>query len=89
MGDLLKAAGITPGARPRPRLHDLRHTFATQTLLRWYEQDRDVPANTPLLSTYLGHVDPQSTYWYLTGTTELMALAAARLSSVVGMGDEP
>lgn len=81
MGDFLEAAGIVPVGRPR--LHDLRHAFATQTLLRWYAQGRDVSVSMPLLSTYLGHVDPQATYWYLTGTTELMGLAEAQLSSAV------
>ncbi|MDQ6740499.1 MAG: tyrosine-type recombinase/integrase [Actinomycetota bacterium] len=83
MGHFLEAAGIVPVGRPRPRLHDLRHAFATETLLRWYAEGRDVPASMPLLSTYLGHVDPQATYWYLTGTTELMGLAEAQLSSAV------
>jgi integrase len=68
-----------PPGRRRPRLHDLRHSFATATLLGWYEQGVDVQARIPLLSTYLGHVDPKSTYWYLTGTPQLLALAAARL----------
>jgi len=77
---LVEAARIpvTPGRR-RPRLHDLRHSFATATLLDWYQQGVDVQARIPLLSTYLGHVDPKSTYWYLTGTPQLLALAAARL----------
>jgi integrase/recombinase XerD len=69
---------VTPGCR-RPRLHDLRHSFATTSLLDWYHQGVDVQARIPLLSTYLGHVDPKSTYWYLTGTPQLLALAAARL----------
>jgi integrase/recombinase XerD len=69
---------VPPGRR-RPRLHDLRHSFATAALLGWYEQGVDVQARIPLLSTYLGHVDPKSTYWYLTGTPQLLALAAARL----------
>jgi integrase len=77
---LVEAAHIpvTPGCR-RPRLHDLRHSFATASLLDWYQQGVDVQARIPLLSTYLGHVDPKSTYWYLTGTPQLLALAAARL----------
>jgi integrase/recombinase XerD len=77
---LLDAAGIAapPGAR-RPRLHDLRHSFAAATLLDWYRAGVDVQARLPLLSTYLGHVDPKSTYWYLQATPELLALAAARL----------
>lgn len=79
---LLDAAGITaqPGAR-RPRIHDLRHLFAVTTLLGWYdpELDGDPAAMLPALSTYLGHVDPKSTYWYLQATPQLLALAAQRL----------
>ena len=77
---LLDIAGIEagPGAR-RPRAHDLRHTFTVATLLDWYRAGVDVQARLPLLSTYLGHVDPKSTYWYLQATPELLALAADRL----------
>ena len=53
------AAGLTtwPGHRP-PRLHDLRHAFAVATMLDWYRDGHDVQARLPLLSTWLGHVDP-------------------------------
>ena len=78
--ELVKAAGLGPrSAACRPRVHDLRHTFAVTTLVRWYADDGDVAARLPLLSTWLGHADPSGTYWYLTGTPELLALAAARL----------
>ena len=50
------------GCRPRP--HDLRHSFAVATLLDWYRDGGDVAARLPLLSTYLGHADPERTYWY-------------------------
>jgi integrase/recombinase XerD len=61
------------------RLHDLRHAFVLRTLLSWYREDCDVEAQLPLLSTFLGHVDPSSTYWYFEGVTQLLALAAERL----------
>lgn len=78
--ELTKAAGLRPrSAACRPRVHDLRHTFAVTTLARWYADGGDVAARLPLLSTWLGHADPSGTYWYLTGTPELLALAAARL----------
>jgi integrase/recombinase XerD len=67
-----------PGARP-PRLHDLRHVFVFRTLLNWYRSGADVEARLPQLSTYLGHVDPASTYWYFQAAPELLALAAQRL----------
>jgi integrase/recombinase XerD len=76
---LLAQADIQPaGGRP-PRLHDLRHTFAVRTLTDGYQTDGDLHARLALLCTYLGHSDPISTYWYLTGTPELLALAAQRL----------
>jgi integrase/recombinase XerD len=59
--------------------HDLRHSFAVATLLRWYRDGGDVQARLPLLSAYLGHGHPSSTYWYLQAAPELLALAAACL----------
>ena len=76
---LLRATGIGAGARRRPRLHDFRHTFAITTLLAWYRDGEDVDSKLPQLSTYLGHVDPAATYWYLSASPELMALTARRL----------
>ena len=74
---LVRRAGL--GDSPRPRLHDLRHTFALDTLRDWYRSGVDVERRLFSLSTYLGHVKPTSTYWYLTATPELLALAGARL----------
>lgn len=71
--------------RCRPRLHDFRHRFAIQTLLSWYRSDADVASKMPLLSTYLGHVKPKDTYWYLSATPELLALAVSRLERSVGL----
>lgn len=68
----------------RPRIHDLRHTFAVTTLMGWYRDGDDVAARLPWLSTYLGHGDPRSTYWYLSATPELLVLAAQRLEPVIG-----
>lgn len=67
-----------PGSSP-PRLHDFRHTFVLRTLLAWYRAGSDVEAQLPLLSTYLGHVDPVSTYWYFQAEPHLLQLAADRL----------
>jgi integrase/recombinase XerD len=84
---LVKSAGITtrPGGC-NPRLHDFRHSFAVATLLAWYRAGVDVQARVPLLSTWLGHVDPSSTYWYLQAAPELLALAAARLEHPIPRG---
>ncbi len=74
---LVHAAGLSQ-RRPRPRPHDFRHTFAVATLLRWYREGVDVETHLPALSTYLGHVSPSSTYWYLTATPQLLELARQR-----------
>ncbi|MFD9947469.1 tyrosine-type recombinase/integrase [Nonomuraea sp. NPDC059023] len=81
---LIKAANIaTPPAGRAPRPTDLRHTFAVTTLLRWYRAGLDVQARLPALSTWLGHLSPASTYWYLQAAPELLALAAERLDHPV------
>lgn len=78
-------AGILPrSAGCRPRLHDVRHSFAVHTLLDAYRSDGDVAPTLAVLSTYLGHVDPGKTYWYLEAAPELMALAAQRLERHLG-----
>ena len=79
---IVAAAGVPtrPGHRP-PRLYDLRHTFAVTTMLTWYRQGRDVQEAMPMLTTWLGHADPASTYWYLHAVPELLALATDRLQS--------
>jgi integrase len=79
---LARQAGLAPRSpRCRPRPHDLRHTFAVNTLLDWYRDGGDVAARLPLLSTYLGHVAPANTYWYLEAAPELLALAVDRLET--------
>jgi integrase/recombinase XerD len=82
---LLAAAGISagPGTR-RPRLYDLRHSFAVATLARWHADGADAQARLPVLATYLGHVQPSSTYWYLQAEPELLAAAATRLEGFLG-----
>jgi integrase len=67
------------GERVRPRPHDLRHTMAVRTLLDWIQAGEDVDRRMPELSTFLGHIQPESTYWYLQAVPELMALISARL----------
>lgn len=77
---LLMLADIpTPAGRRRPRIHDLRHTFAVNTVMDWYRSGVDVHSRMPVLSTFLGHAAPEATYWYLQATPELLALAAQRL----------
>jgi len=62
-----------------PRLHDLRHTFAVNTLVGWLRKKADVDSKIPRLSTYLGHVSPQNTYWYFSCAPKLMNLARRRM----------
>jgi integrase/recombinase XerD len=62
-----------------PRLHDFRHRFAVQTLLRWHRNGEDVRQRLPILSTYLGHGHVTDTYWYVTATPELMAAVGQKL----------
>ena len=66
-----------------PRLHDLRHTFAVQTLLNWYRTGKDPAREMIQLTTYLGHASPENTYWYIEAVPELMELAAQRSSAAL------
>lgn len=77
----VQATGVGQGSPARPRIHDLRHSFAVHTLVSWYQAGDDVNAKLPRLSTYLGHRGPVSTYWYLSAVPELLALAARRLET--------
>ena len=79
---LRDAAGLAPRGRARPRLHDLRHTFATAHMTAAYAHSGDPDRVLSLLATWLGHSDATHTYWYLTATGELMALAAGKLESI-------
>ncbi|MCU1493656.1 MAG: hypothetical protein JWO62_1420 [Acidimicrobiaceae bacterium] len=82
--ELVRRTGLepAPGSRARrPRLHDVRHSFAVATVLGWHENGQDVQALLPALSAQLGHVDPASTYWYLTAVPELLALASTRVET--------
>lgn len=82
---LVRRAGLMPRSGScRPRLHDMRHSFAVRTLLEAYQAGSDVKVRLSLLSTYLGHVDPGATYWYLSAAPELLALAGQRLDDHLG-----
>lgn len=66
------------------RLYDFRHSFATRTIKRWYEQGEDINSKLFLLSTYMGHAHPEDTYWYLSATPELMCLASEKYEAMYG-----
>lgn len=81
---LSRATGLRPtlpdGRDGRgPRLQDFRHTFATNRMVQWYREGKDVTLELPKLSTYLGHVDVGLTYWYVEAVPELLDLAAKYL----------
>lgn len=71
------------GRRPRPRLHDLRHTFAVHRLTSWYQQGIDVQTLLPHLCTYLGHGSLAATQVYLSMTPDLLQQASKRFESYV------
>ena len=81
---LVRDAGLQDRRPRRPRIHDLRHSFAVRTLIDWYREGVDVEARLPRLSTYLGHVNPSTTYYYLSAAAELVGLAAGRLERALG-----
>jgi integrase/recombinase XerD len=68
----------------RPRVHDLRHSFAVRVLISVYRSGIDVETRMLALSTYLGHVNPVSSYWYLSASPELVELVAERLDEMGG-----
>lgn len=79
---LVEKAGLSPASSScRPRLHDFRHAFAVSTMLDAYRSGDDPAVVLPVLSTWLGHTEPRDTYWYLSGTSELLAAAAQRLET--------
>jgi integrase len=78
---LLPSGKLKWDRRP-PRLYDLRHSFACHTIIRWSKEGVDVNQRLLLLSTYLGHVKPSDTYWYLTGTPELLSLSVKRFEEL-------
>lgn len=86
-GELRHATGLSEQRSPSgrlPRMHDMRHAFMLRTLLRWYREGSDVAAQLPVLSTFVGHVDPKASYWYFEAAPELLALAAERLEQTSG-----
>ena len=83
-GQLVNETGLVPPPESRtrrPRLHDLRHSFVVSTLIGWHRDGSDVQTLLPALSAQMGHVDPASTYWYLTGVPELLAATSERVQA--------
>lgn len=78
---------VQKGLGRRPRLHDLRHTFACRRVLQWYDTGADVAHGMNALSIYLGHSEVSYTYWYLTATPDLLDRAAARFQPLPSGGE--
>lgn len=83
----LRSLTTTLGLRTdtvHPTAHQLRHSFAVSTLIDWQRRGVQIDERIAVLSTYLGHVSPAESYWYLTATPELMDSAAERLEQHLG-----
>jgi integrase/recombinase XerD len=86
---LLRTTGIPDDQRRgRPRIYGLRHTFAVMRMLDWYRAGLKVQDLLPTLSVYMGHIRPAHTYWYLTATPELLAVAGEAFQNFVGQGGD-
>jgi integrase len=84
---VLRIAGILPIGRRPPRIHDLRHTFATRALQQCATRPGAASRHVVALATYLGHTNVADTYWYLEATPELMVdIAAAAEALIAGQG---
>jgi integrase len=81
---LLKQCGITTNTGKTPRIHDFRHSFAVNALLRWYKTGTNVEAKLPLLATYLGHGSALSTHYYLHFIEPLRTAASERFANHYG-----
>lgn len=81
---LFDAAGVRNERGSHPRVHDLRHTFAVQALIRWYQNDADVQSCLPKLALYMGHVSIESSAYYLHWVPTLRSLASHRFEQKFG-----
>jgi integrase len=77
---------VARGGHPAPRIHDLRHSYICHSLLRSYSQNQPIDNVIDALSTYVGHAKVSDTYWYITATPELMAIAAQRFEQFAEEG---
>jgi integrase len=84
IGRLFDAAAIRDEQGRRPRVHDLRHSFAVQALLRWYRNGADVQNCLPKLAMYMGHVSIESSAHYLHWVPTLQRLACHRFEQRFG-----
>jgi integrase len=71
-----------------PRIHDLRHTFAVRTMIDWYRTGKDPAREMIKLTTWLGHANPDHTFWYIEAVPELLELAMARATRLSGEAEQ-
>jgi len=84
---ILQLAAIAPERTRRPRIHDLRHSFATRVLEQGGAERKSIARRAVALMTYMGHSDLRYTYWYLQATPVLMSdIAAAAETLIAGDG---
>jgi integrase/recombinase XerD len=88
---LLVAADVLDTEGRRPRVHDMRHSFAVQALMRWYRDGADVQSSLPRLAIYIGHVSIVSTAHYLHFIPAMRQLASERFEVAFGhvVGEVP
>lgn len=86
---LLERCRIHTPAGRFPRVHDFRHSFAANALIRWYRSNVDVQAKLPFLAAYLGHVSVLSTYHYLHFIEPLRTVANKRFAASYGSLIDP
>jgi integrase len=84
---VLRLAGIAPSRTRSPRIHDLRHTFATRALEKCSTSRESVGRHFVALATYMGHTDIAHTYWYLEATPELMTNISAAAEALINKRD--
>lgn len=82
--ELFVTANVCGPDGRRPRVHDFRHSFAVQALLRWYREGADMPSKLPHLAMYMGHVSIVSTAYYLKLIPEVAAMASSRFETHYG-----
>lgn len=79
--ELIIRAGIKTPSGKTPRVHDIRHSFATRWVLDFYRNNKDPTAYLPVLATYMGHANIANTQVYLHPSIELLNLASQQLQS--------
>ena len=89
VGQAIRLREPAPGNGHGPRIHDLRHTMATRTIIGWFREGQEVDANLYKLSAWLGHKHPAGSWWYIEAVPELLALVSERGARTSGNGGAP